>query len=326
MKAKALAFANIALVKYWGKENEQLSIPYNSSLSLTLKEFYTITEVKFSEDLKSDEFYLNNEKRDKDLEKISKFVDHFRNLKKINTRVKIKSINHVPTAAGLASSASGFAALGMAINEALALNLSKEELSTYVRMGSGSAIRSLYGGFVMWEKGNSHKSSKAIKIDDADFDICMIAIIINSKEKSISSRDGMKHTVETSTFYPLWPQNALIDLENMKKAIKEKDIDKIGQIAEDNAFMMHASMMASRPSIIYLKPDTLIAIDMIKKLRAKGISAYITMDAGPNVKVIAKYSQSEIIKKELMAYFKSEDIIISTVGSDAYIIKDDKID
>ncbi len=320
MKAKVRAHANIALIKYWGKEDEVLAIPNNSSLSLTLDKFYTETEVEFSSEFTSDEFYLNGVKDDATLSKVSNFTDLFRKLKGINDRVIVRSVNYVPTAAGLASSASAFAALGKAINVALDLNLSDEELSTYVRQGSGSATRSLYGGLVQWTKGNSHESSKAVRIDPANFDIGMVVVIVNSKEKKISSREGMKQTVLTSPFYPAWPSEAEKDLDLMKVAIKNQDLEAIGKIAENNALKMHATMMAANPAIIYMEEKSMQAIRLVHELRAEGITAYFTMDAGPNVKIICQLSQAEVIKAKLLKEFNEEEIIVTGVGPDASII------
>ncbi len=320
MKAKARAYANIALIKYWGKENETLIIPNNSSLSLTLDQFYTETKVEFRDDIKEDEFYLDGLKDDKTLDKVSRFTDLFRTLKNINTRVMIKSENFVPTAAGLASSASAFAALGAALNEALELGLSKEDLSKLVRQGSGSATRSVYGGLVEWQKGNSHETSFAKKVDDGSWDLAMVAVLVNKNEKAISSREGMKQTILTSPFYKEWPQEAEKDLVLIKKAINQKDFDTMGKIAENNALKMHATMMSANPSIMYMEPDSLKAMNIVKDLREKNISAYFTMDAGPNVKVLCKYSEAQLIKDALLKEFKEEDIIISGVGSDVEII------
>lgn len=227
LKAKARAHANIALIKYWGKRDEELALPMNSSLSLTLDAFYTETEIEFSSSYSEDGFILDGIEDKKSLSKISKFLDLFREIKNIDTRALIKSENFVPTAAGLASSASGFAALAAATNKALDLALNKKELSRFARRGSGSATRSIYGGFVEWEKGDSDKTSFAKKIDDANWDIGMVAVIVNSKKKRVSSRKGMKSTVLTSPFYKNWPEDTEKDLIELKKAIENRDLEKI---------------------------------------------------------------------------------------------------
>ena len=320
MKAKARAHANIALIKYWGKSDEGLSLPNNSSLSLTLDKFYTETEVEFKEDLLNDVFYLNGKRDDITLTKVSKFLDLFRKAKRFKTKAVVKSVNYVPTAAGLASSSSAFAALAVAANKASGLNLSEKELSTYARKGSGSATRSIYGGLVEWQKGSSDKTSYAIKIDEADWDLGMVIVIVNREEKKLSSRQGMKQTVNTSPFYSLWPKACEQDLIDIKVAIKNKDLKTMGEISERNALMMHATMMAANPPIIYFQAKTLMVMSEVEKLRSEGILAYYTMDAGPNVKILCKLSEAAHIKERLSNNFDKDDIVVSGVGCGAKII------
>lgn len=320
MKAKARAHANIALIKYWGKSDEGLSLPNNSSLSLTLDKFYTETEVEFKEDLLDDVFYLNGKRDDITLTKVSKFLDLFRKAKGFKTKAVVKSVNYVPTAAGLASSASAFAALAAAANKASGLNLSKQELSTYARKGSGSATRSIYGGLVEWQKGSSDKTSYAIKIDEADWDLAMVIVIVNREEKKLSSRQGMKQTVATSPFYSLWPKACKQDLIDIKVAIKNKDLKTMGEISERNALMMHATMMAANPPIIYFQAKTLMVMNEVEKLRSEGVLAYYTMDAGPNVKILCKLSEAAYIKTRLSNNFDKDDIVVSGVGCGVKII------
>lgn len=315
-KYKAKAHANIALIKYWGKENEDLIIPNNNSLSMTLDNLYTETIVNFTDNDK-DLFYLDEKLQDeKETAKISKYIDIFRNLAKSDKRVEIHSFNHVPTAAGLASSASGFAALCSALNSLFELNFDKENLTKLARLGSGSASRSIYGGFVEWNKGSDHETSYAVKIDDGDFDIAMIILVLNEEKKEISSRVAMKQTVETSPLYPSFVESSKDDIKNIKKAIKERDFDTIGKIAEHNAMKMHATMLGSNPPILYLKEKSIKAINKVKELRKMGLSVYYTMDAGPNVKLIVKKSEIGKIIEHLKEF---ENIIISNIGNDVIV-------
>lgn len=320
MKAKARAHTNIALIKYWGKRDEDLSLPMNSSLSLTLNKFFTETEVEFDSVFSEDVFFLNGEEDSKTLPKISKFLNLFRDIKCIKDRAIVTSINKVPTAAGLASSASAFAALGAAANKASGLNLNNRELSTIVRRGSGSATRSIYGGIVEWQKGDSDNTSFAVEIDDASWDIGMVVVIVNSNEKKISSREGMKRTILTSPFYNVWPKDAEKDLEEIKMAIRNRDLERMGYITEHNALKMHGTMLSANPPIIYFEPNSILVMQIVHELRKKGIEAFFTMDAGPNVKILCKLSQADIIKKRLMEDFKEEDIIITSPGPGVKII------
>ncbi|MGF2145472.1 diphosphomevalonate decarboxylase [Vagococcus fluvialis] len=319
------AHTNIALIKYWGKRNDELFLPMNSSLSLTLDAFYTDTEVVLDSDFTSDTFFLNDVKQDeKETEKITKFLNLFRNEVNMETKVCVKSYNHVPTAAGLASSASAFSALAGAMNQASGLNLDPKTLSTYARRGSGSATRSIYGGFVEWYMGEDDLSetSHAIPVDDASWDIGMIVIAVNTGRKKLSSRVGMKQTIATSPFYSSWVETATSDLTKMKDAIKQKDFITLGEITESNGMKMHATMLGAFPPISYWEPDSVKAIQTVKEIRGMGIPCYVTMDAGPNVKVLCKASDMAKIEELLLKEFKREQIIPTTVGEGIKLLSD----
>ncbi|MBO0420240.1 MAG: diphosphomevalonate decarboxylase [Vagococcus fluvialis] len=319
------AHTNIALIKYWGKRNDELFLPMNSSLSLTLDAFYTDTEVVLDSDFTSDTFFLNDVKQDeKETEKITKFLNLFRNEVNMETKACVKSYNHVPTAAGLASSASAFSALAGAMNQASGLNLDSKTLSTFARRGSGSATRSIYGGFVEWYMGEDDLSetSHAIPVDDASWDIGMIVIAVNTGRKKLSSRIGMKQTIATSPFYSSWVETATSDLTKMKDAIKQKDFITLGEITESNGMKMHATMLGAFPPISYWEPDSVKAIQTVKEIRGMGIPCYVTMDAGPNVKVLCKASDMAKIEELLLKEFKREQIIPTTVGEGIKLLSD----
>ncbi|MBS4750295.1 diphosphomevalonate decarboxylase [Carnobacteriaceae bacterium zg-ZUI78] len=308
----ARAHTNIALIKYWGKRDKKLFLPMNSSLSLTLDAFYTDTKVTFDQTLTKDTFFLNN--KEETTEKITPFLDLFREKMSSPCFAKVESLNFVPTAAGLASSASAFAALAGAINQASGLHLDTQTLSTFARRGSGSATRSLYGGFVEWNKGTGSHNSMAIQIDDASWDIAMIIIVVSQAKKTISSRDGMALTVQTSPFYQAWVESAEKDLQNIKQAIANKDFITLGEITEFNGMKMHGTMLGSNPPFCYFEPETIIAQQAIRQLRAEGVPAYMTMDAGPNVKVLCQTSTIPTILSHLETLFSKDKLIISKVG------------
>ena len=178
----ARAHTNIALIKYWGKRDKDLFLPMNSSLSLTLEAFYTDTKVTFDENLTEDSFLLNGkEQSEKEIAKISRFLDLFCEYIGKRPFARVESLNFVPTAAGLASSASAFAALALAVADGLKLDLSRQELSTLARRGSGSSTRSLFGGFVEWDMGTSSEDSMAHPIDDADWDLGMLILAVDTQ-------------------------------------------------------------------------------------------------------------------------------------------------
>ncbi|NQG20049.1 diphosphomevalonate decarboxylase [Streptococcus suis] len=321
----ARAHTNIALIKYWGKRDKQLFLPMNSSLSLTLDAFYTDTKVIFDSDLTADEFYLNGILQDsKEILKISRFLDLFCEYIGERTFARVESLNFVPTAAGLASSASAFAALTLATATALGLNLSREELSTLARRGSGSSTRSLFGGFVEWDMGTGSADSMAHPIDDADWDIGMIVLAVNTGQKKIASREGMDHTVATSPFYQAWVDTAKEDLQAIKQAIADRDFEQVGQITEHNGMKMHATTLSANPPFTYWSADSLLAQEAVRQVREEsGLSAYMTMDAGPNVKVLCRASQMAELVDGLSQYLPKEKIITSLPGPAAYVLTDE---
>ena len=317
------AHTNIAFIKYWGKENEALIIPQNSSLSLTLDAFYTDTKVTFDADLNDDVLYIDDEMQDdKALKKAQVILDLVRERAGLDLPAKIESKNFVPTAAGLASSASGLAALAGAASLAAGLELTDTELSRLARRGSGSASRSIYGGFSEWQKGTSDDDSVAVPVDDANWDIGMIFIVVDDKRKDVSSTEGMRLVVETSPYYDGWVSSSIDDLADIKVAIQEQDVVKTGEIAERSALKMHALNLSANPPFNYWSPDSIIAMRQVTALREQGYPAYITMDAGPNVKIICKASQIDEIYDHLSHTYREDQLVKALPGPGIQILED----
>lgn len=323
-KGKARAYTNIALIKYWGKKNEELILPMNNSLSLTLDAFYTETEVIFSDSYMVDEFYLDGTLQDeKATKKVSQFLDLFRKEAGLSLKASVISQNFVPTAAGLASSASGLAALAGACNTALKLGLDDLSLSRFARRGSGSACRSIFGGFVEWEKGHDDLSSyaKPVPSDAFEDDLAMVFVLINDQKKEVSSRNGMRRTVETSSFYQGWLDSVEGDLYQLKQAIKTKDFQLLGETMERNGLKMHGTTLAAQPPFTYWSPDSLKAMDAVRQLRKQGIPCYFTMDAGPNVKVLVENSHLSEVQETFTKLFSKEQVITAHAGPGIAIIE-----
>ncbi|MCR1879441.1 diphosphomevalonate decarboxylase [Limosilactobacillus reuteri] len=314
--ATAKAHTNIALVKYWGKKDQELIIPQTDSLSLTLNEFYTTTTVNFDNNLTSDLVAIDQQTLSKQAaKKVIHVLDIVRQLSGIKSFARVESINHVPTAAGLASSASAFAALAGAASTAAGLNLSSRDLSRLARRGSGSATRSIYGGLVEWQKGTDNDSSFAQPVlENVDFPIEMLAVLVDTKKKKVSSRSGMQSSVETSPYYDAWRQVVANDMVAIKKAIKAKDIDQIGHIAEENALRMHALTFSADPGFTYFNGETLTIIKAVEDLRNQGVNCYYTMDAGPNVKVIYDRGNRSKIVEKLSNIVGPEQLMVSQPG------------
>lgn len=319
MKATAKAHTNIALIKYWGKRNEELILPTNNSLSLTLDSFYTTTTVHFQDNLEEDTFILDHEEvSGESYERVTEFLDFIRHYaKKPDLYAEVKSYNNVPTAAGLASSASGFAALAAASTRALGLKVSDEELSRITRRGSGSACRSVYGGFAEWEKGTKEDGSDCYAIQIAPkehWDIRMATVLLSSTKKDISSRDGMKSTVDTSVFYSGWLNSVPDDLQQIKEGIRSRDFEKVGQIAEANCLKMHATTLGANPPFIYWHDTTMAVMEKVREMRLLGIPVYFTIDAGPNVKVLYLPEHESAVQKSLGEVSGVNDVILSKSG------------
>lgn len=315
MTRTARAYTNIALIKYWGKKNKQLKLPYTNSLSLTLDRFYTDTKATII-DSDKDVVYLNNQLLDDTKNKrILNYLETVRNFYSFTEHFQIDSVNHVPTSAGFASSASGFAALAAAINETKQLDLNRQELSILARNGSGSASRSIYGGFVEWQAGHDNESSFAVPIDETpDIDLALLSVVINKHSKKISSTVGMENSVKSSPFYPNWVTLVSSEIKEIKQAIAQKDLQKIGEISEHNAMSMHALTLSADPSFTYFAPETIRIIQLIQELRRKGLFAYATIDAGPNVKIICTKESLPKVQTYIEQQLSDVTTVVANIG------------
>jgi len=318
MEAIARAHTNIALIKYWGKRDSKLFLPMNNSLSITLDHFYTETKVQFSDQFEKDSLVLDGKQvSDQEIGKITTFLNHVRNIAGTKTFATVTSVNHVPTAAGFASSASGYAALAAAASKALQLDLSGTELSALARQGSGSASRSIFGGFVEWQKGEKTDGTDSFAtqiIDEKAWDVTVLSVVVEAGPKSVSSRDGMQRTVDTSPFYDGWLATIEEDLKGIKEAIKARDFTQLGEIAEANALKMHATMLGAKPPFLYWQSATFDVMQKVMELRQQGIEAYFTIDAGPNVKVLCEPKNEQIIKEKFAALPSVRDVIVCHPG------------
>lgn len=326
MHYTARAHTNIALLKYWGKVDEALITPTTTSISLTLDEFYTDTTVWFDKSMQSDQLILDGETiSGSAAQKVSRFLDVVREMADINDKAYVVSNNHVPTAAGLASSASAFAALAGAASKAAGLNLSVTELSRLARHGSGSATRSIFGGFAKWVPGDDRTSFATPIFEKVDWPIQLLTVVINDQPKKIGSRLGMQHSKNTAPFYDMWVRLANSQVNDMILAIQQHDIVKLGELAEANALQMHAMNTTSVPPFNYLTDKSWQVIMIAQELREQGIPVYATMDAGPNVKLISRPEDTFIIKKELANIVTSSQIIIASPGPGIKVTSGDKI-
>lgn len=313
----ARAHTNIALIKYWGKKDPKLILPYTDSVSLTLNDFYTDTTVEFVDELAADQFSLDGQAQV--TTKITPFLNLVRDLAGINLFARVESTNHVPTAAGLASSASAYAALALAASRAAGLNLDQQALSRLARRGSGSATRSIYGGLAIWHRGEDDATSFAEPLPTPDLDLAMLVVLVDAGPKPISSRNLMANTVETSPYYPAWVTHNQQAAQQMVTGLAQNDFAAVGHLTEQSSMQMHATILASDPAFTYWTPETLKAWAIVKQLRADGIPAYATMDAGPNVKILTLGEQVPKILNALQADFAGR-VLTTTPGPAAKVI------
>jgi len=318
------ASPNNALIKYWGKRDEKLFLPMNGSLSVCMdSQLTTKTTVVFSPSFPQDDGWLDGKKLDAgELESASKILGLLRvKAKNPKIRARFASENSFPTAAGFASSASGMAALAIAGANAFGLNLSSRELSVIARQGSGSACRSVLGGFVEWVKGErmDGEDSFARPVSPAshwpEFR-CVIAIVDESKKK-ISSRYGMKQTVGTSTLYKQRMLDVPMRMEEMRKAIVSRNLPDLLELTMKDSNSMHACMLDTFPPITYLNDasrEVIAAIGEFNHARGEILAGY-TFDAGPNAHVYTVDKHAGEVKKILEGLDGVKKTIVSRVGA-----------
>ena len=303
-RGEAFAPANIALCKYWGKRDAELNLPVNSSLSVSLGKLGTRTIIKNAKT--ADRIFLNGKPAPKDFAvRISQFLDLFR---ADGQFFEVRTKNNIPTAAGLASSASGFAALVKALDQLMGWGFNSRELSMLARLGSGSAARSLYDGFAVWHAGQraDGMDSYAEGVSEVWNDLCIGILEVSRVRKKTGSTEGMNRTVETSELYESWPAQAECDFDELRTAIAAQDFPMFGKTAENNALSMHATMLAAWPPLCYCKPQSLRLMQKVWDARENGLELYFTMDAGPNLKLL-------FLKKDLRAVrslFPSVNVVI----------------
>lgn len=320
--SKVVASANIALVKYWGKRDAAKNLPAAGSLSLTLDALRTETEVQLTDGV-ADELLLDGEvATGSALQRATTFIDEIRRRSGRSERARIVTRNHFPSAAGLASSASGFAALAVAGAHAFGLEASDDELSELARLGSGSAARSIHGGFVRMFEGErpDGRDSVARPFEGAKLELSAAICVAKAGEKEVSSRDGMELTRETSPYHYSWLAQVARDLDAAERALRAPDFEALTEVTEGSCLAMHANAMAARPGLIYFLPVTLWAIDRVRQLRRSGTPVMFTIDAGPHVVAFAPPSEIEKVAAALAEHTEIDRVITSGPGQGARLV------
>lgn len=324
MQATALAHPNIAFIKYWGLEDESRRIPANGSISMNLSGLYTCTTVRYGPSMKEDTLLLNGEPvTGEGLRRVRHFLDCVRGMAGSELHARVESESNFPTGVGLASSASGFAALALAGTAALGITLSEQELSSLARFGSGSACRSIPGGFVEWRVDPQSGDSFAQSIAPVDhWRLVDCIAILSDMHKPVGSEAGMR-MAKTSPLQEVRIQDAERRLGICRRAILERDFPTLARVTEQDSSMMHAVMMTSEPPLFYWEPQSLAVMKAVRTWGAEGLSVTFTLDAGPNVHVICAQEDADEVQARLWEIPGVMDVLQGFPGGPARLITAD---
>lgn len=314
MKATAVAPANIAFIKYWGKADEALRIPLNDSISMNLSGSYTTTTVDFSVEYANDDVSLiSGDFSDKEKARVIEGIMRIRNKTGITQYARVVTKNTFPKGAGAASSASGFAALTVAGFTAVGVKLSEKELTVFARLGSGSACRSIPDGFVVWQ------GESAYSLYPHDYwDLRDILVIVDSGMKKVSTTEGHKG-VKTSPFWKKRNDAVSARMIRITNALKEKNFKELGEVIEEDCLDMHKVMQTQTPPLLYWNDTTKIIMDAIREWRKQGLPVYFTIDAGPNVHLICEKKDQTHVVKYLGSIQGIQEVIVNTPAPGAHV-------
>lgn len=321
MKATCRATSNIAFVKYWGRIDDTLRLPMNGSISMNLAAASTTTTVEFDPTLSQDQIHpASIPLNDQQAARVFKHIDRIRQLAKINDRAIVATENNFPMGAGIASSASAFAALTVAAASAAGLNLDTRDLTILARQGSGSACRSIPNGFVEWHYGESSEASFAEQIASADhWDLRNLIAIAQTEHKEVGSAEGNAR-VDSSPFNQTRVDLTKDSLRIIRQAILDRDFTALGEETEREAVRLHVIAMTSQPMILYWNPVTVRIMQAVMDWRKDGLESYFTIDAGANVHVIVQGKDAAAAEARLQALDGVQNVIHSRVGDGAVLI------
>ncbi|MDE0789461.1 MAG: diphosphomevalonate decarboxylase [Woeseiaceae bacterium] len=318
MHATAIAQPNIALVKYWGKRDVSRNLPAVGSISITLSDLYTEVSIDLSSGLSQDELLFNGERNDEMLPRIATCIDSV--VGEGRPRVRINSKSNFPIAAGLASSASAFAATTVAAASAAGLSFSTLELTQLAGQASGSAARSLYGGFA--ELKNAGESIEVTSLCDVDsWPMQVIVAITETGPKAVGSTVAMEASRKTSPFYENWIAQQDQDLDSARAAIDRRDFESLAVVAEHNCLKMHSVMWASRPPLVYWNAATMACMQRVRRLQEDGCKVFFTIDAGPQVKAVCLPEYAATVREALEKTPGVQQVMESGLGSAARLVE-----
>ena len=315
----AIAHPNFALIKYWGKKESKQNRPAMSSISITVDSMWSKTTIKKNTASKNHRLFING-KEESDLSRILPSIEYLSKISKSDDYLLVQSENNFPTASGLASSASGVASFVTAYDAHYNIDLKMSDRIEACILGSGSAPRSLIGGFVFMDHNEDYKCNQILKKSDWPLDVLICIASINPK--TTSSRVGMEISRETSPMYQKWLDINNEHINSALKSLKEKNLVDLAKVTEENCELMHKVMESSIPSIHYRNDLTHDCIAETMNLRASGHSLFYTIDAGPQVKIICEPKSSEFIKKRIMEETDINEIIHTRIGESPRVINE----
>lgn len=326
-KATARANANIAFIKYWGNQNHNLRLPENSSLSMNLEGLYTETTVIWGNSEQKSRLILNNEVQlGQALTRVETHLSRLRQyVPDLPQYATVISMNNFPMGAGIASSASSFAALTVAAIGAAGITLPEKDISTLARLGSGSASRSVPTGFVEWHKGESHETSYAESIAAPDYwDLVDVIVVVSDSHKKTGSTEGHQsaHTSDLQTGRLLHINDRL---KQCKESLLRRDFHSFAQVVEEDSNLMHSVMMTSKPPLFYWQPTSLAIMHAVKQWREEGAQVCYTLDAGPNVHCICIRKDVQQVISQLKMMSGILDIRVAPAGGGAYLVSDNQV-
>ena len=321
MQATAIAHPNVALIKYWGKQDVATNLPAVGSLSLTMGGLGTRTTVSFEADLAGDELLINGKADAVALPRVTRCLDMLRAIAGVDLAARITTANDFPTGAGLASSASGYAALVKAAEAALGIELELAQRDLITRIGSGSAPRSLYAGIVLLEKtaGPTGMRCHTIAAPD-DWPLAIVVAVTSQQPKDVGSTGGMESSRETSPSYQSWVDSHPADLSAALNYVRDRDFAALARVSEHSCLKMHAVAMSSMPALVYWSGATVACMQRVRELRAAGVPVFFTIDAGPQLKAVCPPEYAAEVGAALAEVPGVLEILNCTLGNGAEVV------
>lgn len=320
--ATARAHSNIAFIKYWGNLDDGLRLPANPSLSMNLDGLYTETTVTWDGSLTADTLLLNGQAAaEAARQRVAGHLDALRQRLGLTGYARVESANNFPMGAGIASSASAFAALTVAATAAAGLDLPEKELTVLARLGSGSASRSVPDGFVVWYTANTHEGGFAQSIAPADhWQLVDVIAIVSDEHKAVGSTQG-HHSAATSDLQAARVEGAPARVVACQEAVINRDFAALAAVVEHDSNLMHAVMMTSRPPLFYWQPASLTVMACVRQWRAEGLRVCYTLDAGPNVHCICAAEDAPVIAERLVALAGVRQVFQAGPGAGARVVQ-----